>query len=409
MCVCLLTNDARALPEDPPPIDCLTGYEPPEGDFAPSTTERAGSSEDWQAFAPSPVPAPPLLWLSADRSFAMGAMLYWRNYDLEQRTRWRMLWPLYGERCTRDATTRITPLWGERRTRGGRVTGLAGPYYYRRDGKRSTDLLFPLFARRVDGRQRRMRILTVYDRRSPRRHDGGIAPLLFWGGHRERQSRYFVLAPALLHYRSPSRRAFVLGPVYRFAHDDSRRVGVFPLYMGKRSTDQARHISPLLFWSFRRDERFHLTLPGLLTHYARFEQGHDFISPLVFSHRHGGRRRLTVLPLWWQRDNPDRKVRVGFPVWWQVQRPDSRVTVLAPFGFRVEDADERTTVALNAAYTRRKKSDGWSFHLFPLLSLASYHPDHFKWQLLTGLVGRERDAEKQRWRAAWAWTRPKAR
>ena len=48
----------------------------------------------------------------------------------------------------------------------------------------------------------------------------------------------------------------------------------------------------------------------------------------------------------------------------------------------------------------------WSFHLFPLFDLVSYHPKHFLWQVLGGLVGHESQADSERWRAGWVWMDP---
>ena len=63
---------------------------------------------------------------------------------------------------------------------------------------------------------------------------------------------------------------------------------------------------------------------------------------------------------------------------------------------------------LNAAWTssRGKRGDEWSFHLFPLIDLASGGDDSFQWQVLGGLLGRQREGSLHRWRLGYFWTDP---
>jgi hypothetical protein len=64
---------------------------------------------------------------------------------------------------------------------------------------------------------------------------------------------------------------------------------------------------------------------------------------------------------------------------------------------------------LNTLYQRGKGKNArdWAFHFFPLLTLESYHEDHFKWKVLLGLLGRERNRELARWQIFGFWTDPK--
>ena len=58
------------------------------------------------------------------------------------------------------------------------------------------------------------------------------------------------------------------------------------------------------------------------------------------------------------------------------------------------------------SYGQTELGKSWSVHLFPFFDLVSYHPKHFLWQVLAGLVGRETQADSQRWRVGWVWTEP---
>ena len=101
---------------------------------------------------------------------------------------------------------------------------------------------------------------------------------------------------------------------------------------------------------------------------------------------------------------------MGFPILWDIQSrtEHTRLSVVAPFGFRWDKPSETTTVVLNTAYTRGKgeHAAAWSFHLFPLFDVASYNPDHLRWQVLLGLLGHERQDEQSRWRFLYVWTNP---
>src|SRR5687768_13197950 len=61
---------------------------------------RARADDSFAAFRSSNVPAPPLLWLSSDRTFAMAAMLYWYRANADTVSKLHLLLPLMYYRCT---------------------------------------------------------------------------------------------------------------------------------------------------------------------------------------------------------------------------------------------------------------------------------------------------------------------
>ncbi len=109
-------------------------------------------------------------------------------------------------------------------------------------------------------------------------------------------------------------------------------------------------------------------------------------------------------------EGPDVDARVVAPFWWDFSYKDTntRLSTVFPFYWRYEPPDETTHVLLNVVYSHGQSSLGpsWSLHVFPLLDLASYHPQHFLWQVFAGMVGHESLANSDRWRIGWVWTDP---
>jgi hypothetical protein len=215
-----------------------------------------------------------------------------------------------------------------------------------------------------------------------------------------------------MHWRSRTAQTTVLLPGWLATRADGWDAGLLPLFVAgadRRAGSSYLAVLPPLFfrWGDARRQRT-LLLP--LVYDERGPEGSLFLSPLVVSSvdRAAGLRRLVVFPLLWRFTGPDSATTVGFPLYWDFQARRSRVTVLLPFGFHRQAADEATTMILNVLVTRGQGAfaAAWSVHVFPLLELARYHPGHFKWQILLGLLGHERDGARRRFRFVYFWTDP---
>jgi hypothetical protein len=307
------------------------------------------------------------------------------------------------------------------------------------------DVAFPLFARWGERDRHRAVLLNGYLVRDRASWDFGLAPLLYFGANRA-GGGYAYLFPLFWHRRTPERNTTVVLPAYYSGGRDGYDLGLAPVFFHGRRTDGRHyvHVAPL-FWHWGgKDEEGTVVLPFGFSHrhrdrYARaitplFYQWGDrrvgksllfplayferqgpsslFLSPLVVSHVDAvaGQQRLVVFPLFWRFASRDSQVNVAFPFWWDfsLRRASSRLTILFPLGFRYDKRDETMTMFLNVAYTRGKGrfADAWSFYFVPLLELASFNPQHFKWQALLGLLGRERQGRLARWRIFYFWTNP---
>ena len=119
-----------------------------------------------------------------------------------------------------------------------------------------------------------------------------------------------------------------------------------------------------------------------------------------------------MLGFYWHFTGPDSDDRVVFPFWWDFKDTEkhTRLTTVFPFYWQYEKPDETTHLLLNVMWSEGQTSKGpsWSLHVFPLVDLVSYHPQHFLWQVLGGLVGSEREGDMHRNRFVWVWTDPQS-
>jgi len=186
---------------------------------------------------------------------------------------------------------------------------------------------------------------------------------------------------------------------------------VLPLYAQVHAARQRFYmVTPFLLRWRSSFERVTAVFPLAL--YERGRSTRRFISPLVYTYANAEtqERRITVPPLLFQRSSPNKDVSVLAPIWWRFHWKDEgkRLGIVFPLGLRYRNPSESTLVVLNTAFTRShdRAAQRWAFHFFPLLSLSRFGPQHFKWQVLTGLLGREHDQARSRWRALWIWTDP---
>ena len=135
-----------------------------------------------------------------------------------------------------------------------------------------------------------------------------------------------------------------------------------------------------------------------------------FVSPVAVYSKDAEHERTVIAGLYWNMSGPDLEAHVVAPFWWDFKskKKGTRITTVFPLYWRYEKPEEVTHLFLNIMYSYGNTALGpsWSFHLFPLFDLASYHPKHFLWQVFAGLLGHETQADSQRWRIGWNWTEP---
>src|SRR5262249_30236420 len=174
-------------------------------------------------FTGSAIAVPPLLYVSANRTFWEVAMLYWRSTDPEAGARFQLFLPFWLSDCTPQAETTLTPLAGWRRDADG-TAGFVLNYYFRRDETREADVLFP-----------------VYWRLRTRRADGST------------ETSSVGLAPFLFRLESPDATTWISPLGYRRQAKDGWDMGIVPVYFGGSSPARSYHFVPPLLTFYYHD------------------------------------------------------------------------------------------------------------------------------------------------------------
>ena len=232
-------------------------------------------------------------------------------------------------------------------------------------------------------------------------------PFVFAG--REGDSRHLVI-PLLFDVKDADSRTTVIGNVYRSADATGWSAGVVPFWFGARHGDQAYDFVPPLFLHTRDGDHSRMTLPSRSSTSQTSPGEKTFLSlPFIYS-TDPTHERTEVLGMYWHFTGPDSDDRVIFPFWWDFKDTEkhTRLTSVFPFYWQYEKPDETTHLLLNVMWSegndRRRAPRGHS-HVFPLVDLVSYHPQHFLWQVLGGLVGSEREGDMRTAnRFGWVWT-----
>lgn len=257
-----LSSVARAEETAPPPPIPLGKYRPYlDMDETRCVTqddrERAARAANPQAFSSDVgIYLPPLYWASKDRTFEQIALMYWKNIDVEDSTRFDLLFPLFARLCTPENDTTVAPfgLAGWKTDTLG-TAGYVGPYFFRRDADAETDTVFPVFWWIRDDKGSTLVAGPYFD-----------VDTLDW--------RVFGLAPLYFAFEGHDRFFEALFPLYLRVGDDDSESGLalqtfwsrgprhwsalsFPFYWGGRDEDERRSwdvVPPLLFGAWSHDD-----------------------------------------------------------------------------------------------------------------------------------------------------------
>lgn len=199
------------------------------------------------------------------------------------------------------------------------------------------------------------------------------------------------------------------GPFYRFADEQGVAAGLVPLWFSSEHGESRWDVVTPLFYRRKAPDSTQLMLFPLFG-YSATRNSSLLLSPLFVHSRSGELERTVVAGLFWRLKGPDTDTTVAFPFWWDVRSPKSgtRLSTVFPLYWRYEKPGEVTHAFVNLMYSygMTPRGPSWSFHFFPFLDLASYNPQHFLWQIISGLLGHEIQDEQHRWRIAWIWTEP---
>ncbi len=332
--------------------------------------------------------------------------VFWRFKDLDKTT--TVVGPVFLQERASSYDFGVAPLYFRGRDEQGGYD--ASPFlFWRWNDATSHHLVLPLLltAHWGDADGEGTFALQTYYQARPDGFTLTSFPLVFAGA--EGPSNYQVVAPLLWHFHDPDRDTVVAGPVFRHVDPEKTLFGVAPLYFGGRGKGWAWDFVPPLFYRHAGEHSQHLMVLPLFD-YREDQDSRLFLSPIAVHSKDPQHERTVVGGLYWRMSGPDADAQVLFPLWWNVlnKGTGNRLTTVFPFYWRYQEASETTHVLINLmwSYGVGELGPKWSFHFFPLLDLASYHPGHFLWQILTGLIGREVQGDSARWRTFWVWNSP---
>jgi hypothetical protein len=161
--------------------------------------EAAAAGGKHEAFRQSTIPLGPFFWATADRELIQAMLLYWRILDVEDDTRLTLVLPLFVDHCAPDARTWMGPfgMWGGQTDAAG-TAGWWGPYFYRRDDGRESDVLFPLLWSFRDQQQSTTVVGPYFNAHRPEHDVFGFMPLYL--GYRDRAEGFLDLAPGYVRW-----------------------------------------------------------------------------------------------------------------------------------------------------------------------------------------------------------------
>lgn len=308
-----------------------------------------------------------------------------------------------------------------------------------------------LYAHMGNGVTEQTLFLQSWLRRSPHGVDAGSFPF-WWGGWTTRDNgpSYQVVPPLLFATWSDGQgtRDIIAGPVWHTERPHDWSTWALPFYLGADGDRERRPwyhvVPPLLFatWgdSFRETSTT-VQLPFYLRHddrkgfidaktplwvtwgndrdwrslvlapvpvYASYVDGEDWLlAPLVYRRDNKVTSDLVVFPFLWDFKGPELDATVISGLWWDFHwRADRERLQIAPGYLRWDDPTETLTIAGPVAWSSSKDSAATSFHVFPLYSQWSFHPQHVKWRVMFGALGYERERDVEQWMIFWVKTKP---
>jgi hypothetical protein len=195
----------------------------------------------------------------------------------ENEDSFQTLFPLYGLWSTPERTQFVS--WGawRRKSPDGDV-GLAGPYYWKRQGPDTTRVFFPLYWH-------------------------------FW--------------------RAPDWKLDVFFPFYARYRDGDTVVTAVPPVIRRRTPERSTYSLLFFYWRDQGAGRGSTSLFPLF-HYNYNDRRRMFFSPLAWTRRSASSREGIIPPVYWYRSGEAKRLFV-FPLYWRTAAREKGLTVVPPY------------------------------------------------------------------------------
>jgi hypothetical protein len=321
-------------------------------------------------------------WKRQQREVAIGFPLYWHVANAKENRSWTLAGPLFSWSSGTFRTRGLLPLaWYSRDSASGYASNALMPLFYQASGP-----------------------------------DHSAFYTLLGGYRRSGPSRLWYATPLLWSSDTINSNFKTLVPLYFRHHNKGTEMTttVVPplLYVSRSHPESSLTTALALFWH-HHDIASSTTLALPL-----FYDIHEFhlsrttvLFPLfVRYYRHADQTTYTLAPLFYRRSTPTDTTMVGFPLLWDFKRGLNRTTLVLPVYAHWQRPGYRSTLVIPSYYHQEGlRDDGTpdgTYRRFvgvvvPFYDSAVKRPGDFAWNILGGLVGRERIGSHRYLRLLW--------
>jgi hypothetical protein len=349
-------------------------------------------------------------------------ILYFHKHDRE--SSWTTLFPLYWgyKRGGRETAIGFPLYWHVADANEKRSWTLAFPFYWSSSGSwRTRGLFFAWYTRDTAGEYASHALLPLFYQASAPDHFTFYTLL---GGYRHSATSrtwYSLLPLPMLSTDSVQSSFAMLFPLW-FHHTDKaveRSTTVIPplIYVSRSDPEESFTTAALLFWRHRDVASsttlalplfydvhdFHLSrttvfFPLFVRHHRDADQTTYFVSPFIYSHTSPTEATTFGIPF------------AFLPLYWDVRRGNDRTTLVLPLYAHWQRAGYRSTLVVPSYYYQEGlREDGapdgtyrrFVGFVLPFYDSGVKRPGDFMWNLLGGLVGRERIGHHRYLRLFW--------
>ena len=331
----------------------------------------------------------PLWWshTHGDHEMAVGFPLYWHVADASEKRSWTLAFPLFWSSNGSWRTRGLFFAWTTHDTAGEYASHVLLPLFYQASAPDHFVLFTLLGGYRRSGASRAWYTLLppIISTDSIQTSFSMVFPLWFRHTDKALERSTTVIPPIIYISRSDPEESFTTAALLFWRHSDiaSSTTVALPLYFDVHDYHLSR--TTALF-------------PFFVRHRRETDQTTYFISPFIYSHTTPTDETTFGVPL------------AFVPLYWDIKRGNDRTTLVLPLYAHWQRQGYRSTLIVPSYYYQEGlRDDGTpdgTYRRFVGLVLPFYdsgvkRPGDFMWNLLGGLVGRERIGHHRYTRLFW--------
>ena len=321
-------------------------------------------------------------WKRQQREVAIGFPLYWHVANAKENRSWTLAGPLFAWNSGTWRTRGILPVaWYSRDSAGGYASNALMPLFYQASGPDHSAFYTLLGGYRSSGPSRLWYATPLlWSSDTITSNFKSLVPLYFRHQNKTTEMTTTIIPPLLYVSRSHPESSLKTALALFWRHSDitSSTTLVLPLFYDLHEFHLKR--TTVLF--------------PLLVRYERESDGNTY----------------WLAPLFYRHSTPTDTTMVGFPLLWHFKKGQSETTLVLPIYARWQRPGYRSTLVIPSYYHQEGlRDDGTpdgTYRRFvgvvvPFYDSAVKRPGDFAWNVLGGIVGRERIGSHRYLRLLW--------